>query len=45
MSPTHDEQALAAPYVLGALEPAERRAFEAHAALCPVCGREVARHP
>ena len=38
---THDEQSLAAAYVLGALEPAERRAFEAHAATCPICREEV----
>lgn len=38
---THDEQALAAPYVLGALESAERRAFEAHVAECPMCREEV----
>jgi anti-sigma-K factor RskA len=38
---THEEQALAAPYVLGALDAAERRAFEAHAAACPVCREEV----
>jgi anti-sigma-K factor RskA len=38
---THDEQALAAAYVLGALEPAERRAFETHVATCPVCRDDV----
>jgi anti-sigma-K factor RskA len=37
----HDEQALAAPYVLDALEGEERRAFEAHAASCPICREEV----
>lgn len=41
MKSPHDEQALAAPYVLGALEPAERAAFEAHAATCPICHDEV----
>lgn len=41
MSATHDEQALAAPYVLGALEASERRAFEAHLATCPICLAEV----
>jgi len=38
---THEEQALAAPYVLGALDTAERRAFEAHASTCPICRDEV----
>ena len=38
---THEEQALAAPYVLGALDATERRAFEAHAAACPICRDEV----
>ncbi len=38
---THDEQALAAPYVLGALDAAERRAFESHAASCPICREDV----
>jgi anti-sigma-K factor RskA len=38
---THEEQALAAPYVLGALDTAERRTFEAHAASCHVCREEV----
>ena len=41
MNSMHDEQALAAAYVLGALEPGERRDFEAHAATCPVCLEEV----
>ena len=41
MSPTHDEQALGAPYVLGALDDADRGAFEAHLASCPVCVEEV----
>lgn len=31
----------AATYVLGALTPAERQAFEAHLAGCPVCAAEV----
>ena len=30
MTSTHDEQALAAAYVLGALDAAERQAFESH---------------
>ena len=38
---THEEQALAAPYVLGALDAAERQAFEAHVATCPICRDEV----
>jgi anti-sigma-K factor RskA len=41
MTPTHDEQAFAAPYVLGALDDADRRAFEAHLATCAVCRDEV----
>jgi anti-sigma-K factor RskA len=41
MIPAHDEQALAAAYVLGALDPPERRAFEAHAATCALCREEV----
>jgi anti-sigma-K factor RskA len=41
MSAMHDEQALAAPYVLGALDPDERRAFEAHVTTCAVCSEEV----
>jgi anti-sigma-K factor RskA len=41
MTPMHDEQALAAAYVLGALEPAERGAFEAHIETCPICRDEV----
>jgi anti-sigma-K factor RskA len=41
MSPTHDEQALAALYVLGALDGADRRAFEAHVVTCSVCSDEV----
>jgi anti-sigma-K factor RskA len=41
MNSMHDEQALAAAYVLGALAPGERRDFEAHAATCPVCLEEV----
>ncbi len=38
---THEEQALAAPYVLGALDSTERRAFEAHVATCLRCRDEV----
>ena len=41
MSAAHDEQTLAAAYVLDALEPAERRAFEAHVAECATCAEEV----
>ena len=41
MSTVHDEQALAPAYVLGALDPSDRRAFEAHVATCPVCLEEV----
>ena len=41
MSLTHDDQALAASYVLDALDEAERRAFEAHLATCPACSDEV----
>ena len=41
MSAAHDEQTLAAAYVLGALEPDERRAFEAHVAGCASCAEEV----
>ena len=41
MSAAHDEQTLAAAYVLGALEPDERRAFEAHVAECAACAEEV----
>jgi anti-sigma-K factor RskA len=41
MNPTHSEQALAAAYVLGALDTAEQRAFEAHVAECAVCAEEV----
>jgi anti-sigma-K factor RskA len=41
MSSTHDEQALAAAYVLSALDPGERRDFEVHAASCPACLEEV----
>ena len=41
MSAAHDEQTLAAAYVLDALEPAERRAFEAHVADCATCAEEV----
>jgi anti-sigma-K factor RskA len=41
MTLTHDEQSLAAPYVLGALDAAERRAFEAHVATCASCRQEL----
>jgi anti-sigma-K factor RskA len=41
MSTGHDEQALAASYVVGALDSGERRAFEAHLATCPICTDEV----
>jgi anti-sigma-K factor RskA len=41
MTATHDEQALAAAYVLGALDGGERRAFDSHVAGCPVCADEV----
>ena len=42
MSGTHDDLVGLAPaYVLGALEPDERRAFETHLAGCDVCASEV----
>jgi anti-sigma-K factor RskA len=41
MTSTHDELALAAAYVLGALDAAERRAFDAHVAVCAICREEV----
>jgi anti-sigma-K factor RskA len=41
MNPTHDEQTLGAAYVLDALDAADRGAFEAHLATCPVCTEEV----
>jgi anti-sigma-K factor RskA len=42
MTPAHDElKADAAAYALGSLEPAERRAFEAHLAACVECAEEV----
>ena len=41
MSATHDEQTLAAAYVLGALDPDEQRVFEAHLTGCPACAEEV----
>lgn len=41
MTAMHDERALAAPYVLGALETAERQVFEAHLATCEICRAEV----
>ena len=37
----HDESTLAAPYVLGALDPAERASFEDHLATCAACRDEV----
>jgi anti-sigma-K factor RskA len=37
----HELQALAAPYVLGALDGEERATFEAHLATCAVCQAEV----
>ena len=40
---THEElKANAAGYVLGSLDPEERRAFESHLAGCAECGQEVA---
>ena len=41
MSAAHDELALAAPYVLGALDRADREAFEAHLVSCAACAEEV----
>ncbi len=41
MTLTHDEQSLAAPYALGALDASERRAFEAHMATCAACQQEL----
>ena len=42
MSGTHDDLVVLAPaYVLGALDPDERRTFEAHLASCDVCASEV----
>jgi anti-sigma-K factor RskA len=42
MSGMHDEMVVHAPaYVLGALEPEERRAFESHLAECDRCASEV----
>ena len=42
MSGTHDDLVGLAPaYVLGALEPDERRAFETHLAGCDVCASDV----
>jgi anti-sigma factor RsiW len=42
MSGMHDEMVVLAPaYVLGALEPDERRAFETHLAECDRCVSEV----
>jgi len=39
---SHEYLEQAAPYVLGALDPGERAAFEAHLAGCDVCRAEVA---
>ncbi|MFJ6352693.1 anti-sigma factor domain-containing protein [Streptomyces sp. NPDC092046] len=36
-----DAHTLAAPYALGALDPAERRAFEAHLRTCEACRQEA----
>jgi anti-sigma-K factor RskA len=42
MSGMHDEMVVLAPaYVLGALEPDERRSFESHLAQCDLCASEV----
>ncbi|HTI36416.1 MAG TPA: anti-sigma factor [Vicinamibacterales bacterium] len=41
MSAQHDDQVLAGAYVLGALDPGERLAYEAHLATCEVCRTEV----
>ena len=42
MSGTHDDLVVLAPaYVLGALEPDERHAFETHLASCDLCASEV----
>ena len=41
MTPAHDEHALAAAYVLGALDPGERQAFESHLRTCSLCLDEV----
>jgi anti-sigma-K factor RskA len=41
MTSTHDEQALAAAYVLGALDAPERQAFESHLRTCSSCLAEV----
>jgi anti-sigma-K factor RskA len=42
MSGRHDELVVLAPaYVLGALEPDERSAFESHLAECDICASEV----
>ena len=41
MSGTHDLVGLAPAYVLGTLEPDERRTFETHLAGCDVCASEV----
>lgn len=41
MNPTHDEQAMAGAYVLGALEAVERHTFETHLASCAECQADV----
>jgi anti-sigma-K factor RskA len=41
MNTAHAEQALAAAYVLGALDSGERREFEAHLRTCSICTDEV----
>jgi anti-sigma-K factor RskA len=41
MSASHEEQTLAAAYVLDALDPDERRAFEVHLDGCATCAEEI----
>jgi len=42
MNPSHDQLLAMAPgYVLGVLDPDERRVFEAHLSECPECAAEV----